>query len=140
VAEDDRFPLGAVYAALAVLGAALGLWGSFLVPLRLFGGVEGFSVLLALVGNAVVGAAAAKLSDSLPASVMPGIGWLVALLLTIGMLQPSDEAIIPSALKTDPGIGTVGALYLFAGPVGTILAVWWAQRFTRRAQRPTQSG
>jgi hypothetical protein len=136
---DEQVPTGAVYAALAVLGAVLGLFGAFLVPQRLPGGVEGFSVLLALVGNAVVGAGATRMSGSVPASVMPGIGWLVALLLTIGYLQPSDEAVIPSALASDPGIGTVGALYLFAGPVGTILAVWWAQRFTRRAEWPKQS-
>jgi hypothetical protein len=109
------------------------------VPLRLPGGIEGFSVLLALVGNAVIGAGAARLSGSLPAAVMPGIGWLVTMLLTVGYLEPSDEAVIPSALVSDPGIGTVGALYLFAGPVGTIFAVWWAQRFTRRAERPRQS-
>jgi hypothetical protein len=136
---DDRFPMVAVYLALVVLGAALGLWGSFLVPLRLAGGVEGFSVLLALAGNAAVGVGAARLTGSLPASVMPGIGWLVTLLLTAGYLEPSDEVILPSALLSDPGIGTVSALYMFAGPVGTVLAVWLAQRFTRRVERPRQS-
>ena len=132
-------PMAAVHVALVVLGAVLGLYGAFLVPLRLPGGIEGFSVLLAIVGNAVVGAGAARMTGSLPAAVMPGIGWLVTLLLTVGYVEPGDEAIIPSALSSDPGIGTVGALYLFAGPVGTILAVWLAQRFTRAAQPPTQS-
>jgi hypothetical protein len=135
---DDRFPMVAVHAALVVLGAALGLWGAFLVPLRLPGGVEGFAVVLALVGNAVVGLAATRLSGSLPASVMPGIGWLVTMLLTMGYLAPADEVIIPGALANDPGVGTVGAFYLFAGPVGTLIAVWLGQGFTRRAQRPKQ--
>jgi hypothetical protein len=135
---EDRFPMVAVHLVLVLLGAALGLWGVFLIPLRLPGGIEGFSVLLALVGNAVVGIAATRSTGSLPAAVMPGIGWLVTLMLTVGYVTPSDEAIIPGALPADPGIGTVGAFYLFAGPVGTVLAVTFAQRFTRRAERPTQ--
>jgi hypothetical protein len=68
---------------------------------------------------------------------MPGVGWLVARMLTIGYRRPSDEVVIPGSLASDPGIGTVGTLFLFAGPLGTVIAVVLAQRFTRRAERPT---
>jgi hypothetical protein len=127
----------AVHLALVLLGAALGVWGAFLVPLRLPGGVEGLADVVALAGNAGIGLAAARATGSVPAALMPGIGWLVAMMLTIGYLQPSDEVVIPGALEADPGIGTVGTLFLFAGPLGTVIAVVLAQRFTRRGERPT---
>jgi hypothetical protein len=127
----------AVHLALVLLGAALGVWGAFLVPLRLPGGVEGLADLVAVLGNAGVGFAAARATRSVPAALMPGIGWLVAMMLTIGYLRPSDEVVIPGSLASDPGIGTVGTLFLFAGPLGTVVAVVLAQRFTRRAERPT---
>jgi hypothetical protein len=127
----------AVHLVLVLLGVVLGVWGAFLVPLRLPGGVEGLAALVAVGGNAAAGLTAARWTGSVPAAVMPGVGWLLALMLTIGFVQPSDEIVIPGALESDPGVGTVGMLFLFAGPVGTVLAVALAQRFTRRAQQPT---
>jgi hypothetical protein len=50
VARDDLLVV-AGHAALLLLGVALGVWGLFLVPLRLPGGVEGLSVVVAIVGN-----------------------------------------------------------------------------------------
>jgi hypothetical protein len=137
VDDGDRFPIGLVYAVLVLLGAALGILGAFLVPLRLPGGIEGLADVLALVGNVVVGAAAAWGARALPAAAMPGIGWLVAVLVTLSVARPTDEVIIPGSLGSDPGIGTVGMLYLFAGAIGGVLAVVVAARFTRQAGPPT---
>ncbi len=136
--EEGRIPLWAVYAVLFLLGAALGIWGAFLVPLRLFGGVEGFSDLLALVGNVVVGFYAARGSRSVPASAMPGIGWLVATMAVGTIARPADEVVIPAKLGHDPGVGTVGTLYLLLGAVGAVAAVLLANRDrTRWIEQPS---
>lgn len=130
--REDRFPLGAVYAVLLLLGAMLGVWGAFLVPLRLPGGIEGFSDLLALVGNVLVGYIAARLARSVPAAAMPGIGWLLTV-LAVGMIaRPADEVVIPASLGADPGIGKVGTLYLLLGAVGAVVAVLLANRDRNR--------
>lgn len=126
--EDDRFPLSAVYGVLLLLGAALGIWGAFLVPLRLPGGLEGLADVLALVGNIAVGFFAARGARSVPAAAMPGIGWLVAVLAVGSLARPADEVVIPAKLGSDPGIGTVGTLYLLLGAVGAVVAILLANR------------
>lgn len=137
---DDRFPLAAVHAGLFLLGVALGVWGVFLVPLRLPGGVEGLADVIAFGGNLGVGVAAAYGARSLPAAATPGIGWLVAVLTTSSLVRPSDEVILPSSLGSDPGIGTVATLFLVAGAVGAVLAVVIANRYTLRSSAPTSQG
>jgi hypothetical protein len=126
--QEDRFPLPAVYTVLLLLGAALGIWGAFLVPLRLPGGIEGFSDVLAIVGNIAVGFFAARGARSVPAAAMPGIGWLVAVLVVGTQARPADEVVIPARLGADPGIGTVGTLYLLLGAVGAVVAILLANR------------
>ena len=133
---EDRFPLAAVYAVLLLLGAALGVWGAFLVPLRLPGGIEGFSDVLALGGNVAVGFLAARGARSVPAAAMPGIGWLVAVLLVgaspPGIAGPADEVVIPASLGNDPGIGHVGTFYLLLGAIGAVAAILLANRDRKR--------
>lgn len=129
---EDRFPLIAVYAVLLLLGAALGVWGAFLVPLRLPGGVEGLSDVLALFGNIVVGFLAARGARAVPAAAMPGIGWLVAVLAVGTIARPADEVVIPARLGNDPGVGHVGTLYLLLGAVGAVAAILLANRDRRR--------
>ena len=136
----DRFPLAAVHAVLFLLGAALGVWGAFLVPLRLPGGVEGLADVIAFGGNLAVGVAAARGTGSLPAAATPGVGWLLAVLVLSTFGRPSDEVVLPSRLGTDPGIGTVGTLFLLAGAAGAVLAVVAANRYTRGSSRPTPPG
>jgi hypothetical protein len=130
--QEDRFPLGAVYAVLLLLGAALGVWGAFLVPLRLPGGIEGFSDVLALVGNIAVGFLAARGARSVPAAAMPGIGWLVAVLVVGTVARPADEVVIPARLGNDPGVGKVGTFYLLLGAVGAVAAILLANRDRKR--------
>ena len=137
--EEDRFPLAAVYAVLFLLGGALGVWGAFLVPLRLPGGLEGFSDVLAFVGNVAVGYFAARGARSVPAAAMPGVGWLIAVLLVGSYVRPADEVVIPAKLGTDPGIGTVGNLYLVLGAVGAVVAILLANRDRARWENQTQA-
>src|SRR3954449_4672592 len=126
--EEDRFPLSAVYGVLLLLGAAMGIWGAFLVPLRLPGGLEGLADVIALGGNLAVGILAAKGARSVPAAAMPGIGWLVAVLAVGSIARPVDEVVIPAKLGSDPGIGTVGTLFLLLGAVGAVVAILVANR------------
>jgi len=134
--EEDRFPLWAVYVVLLLLGAALGIWGAFLVPLRLPGGVEGLADVLAFAGNIAVGFGAGRLARDVPAAAMPGIGWLVAVLAVGTIARPADEVVVPSSLGNDPGVGVVGTLFLLLGAVGAVIAIMLANRDRRRWQSP----
>jgi len=121
-----------VYVVLLLLGAALGIWGAFLVPLRLPGGIEGLADLIAFGGNLTVGVLAARGTRDVPAAAMPGIGWLLSTLVVSTVARPSDEVVIPAKIASDPGIGTVGTLFLFAGALGAVAAVVLANRTLRR--------
>ncbi|MDQ1696849.1 MAG: hypothetical protein QOJ03_2202 [Frankiaceae bacterium] len=138
--DADRFPLAVVYAALILLGGVLGIWGAFLVPLRLPGGIEGLADVIAVGGNLVVGVLAARSTRTVQAAAMPGLGWLVAVLLVLTVVRPADEVIIPGRIPSDPGIGPVGTLFLLGGAVGAVVAVLLAGRFTRGAGPPTPQG
>jgi hypothetical protein len=137
---EDPFPIAAVHAVLFLLGAALGVWGAFLIPVRLPGGIEGLADVVALLGNLIIGVAAAWGAGSLLAAAMPGIGWLVSVLVLSSVARPADEVVLPGKLASDPGIGTVAGLFLFAGALGTVLAVVIANRYTQRSRRPTPLG
>ena len=128
----ERVLVAATYVVLALLGAALGLWGAFLVPLRLFGGVEGLADVIGVASTALVGYLAAVGTGRGSAAVVPGIGWLVAVAL-VGSYSPGGDVVIPGSLGTDPGIGTVGELYLLSGLIGILVAGVTAGRRLRRA-------
>ena len=130
-ADEDRFPLALVYAVLFLLGGALAVWGAFLVPLRLPGGVEGLADVIALVGNVCVGLLAARGVRSVGAAAAPGVGWLITVLALGTVARPGDEVVIPSSLGNDPGVGTVGTLFLFAGSIGAVVAILLANRQVR---------
>jgi hypothetical protein len=130
------FPLWPVNVVLVLLGMVLGVWGAFLVPLRLPGGIEGFADVLAFGGNLAAGVLAARGTGWVPAAVMPGLGWLVTVLTLTTVARPTDEVVIPARIGSDPGIGTVGTLFLFAGAIGATVAVVLAARRQRRSERP----
>jgi hypothetical protein len=140
VARDDVLVV-AGHAALLLLGAALGVWGTFLVPVRLIGGLEGLSVLIAVVGNV----AAARLGGfgfGTPlAAAMPGIGWLVAVLVLAGGLPGmpghDQDVLLPGGLPADPGIVVVGTSFLFAGAVAALAGLLWATHRIRSAATPS---
>ena len=131
--RGDRAVLAAGYVLLLVLGAAIGVWGAFLVPLRLPGGVEGLADVLGFTGPMVVGYLGAVGLGVAPAAVFPGIGWILSILV-LGY-SPGGDVVIPGKLGTDPGIGTVGSLYLLSGLAGTLAAGVLASAHLRRAAR-----
>jgi hypothetical protein len=130
-ASDGGTPvLVAAYAALFVLGAALGVWGAFLVPLRLFGGVEGLADVIGLAGPLVTGYLGGVGLGSAPAAIVPGLGWIVAF-LSLGYSRGGD-VVVPGSLGTDHGVAVVGTLYFFCGLVGILLAGVVTARRLRR--------
>jgi hypothetical protein len=141
VARDDDVLVVAGHAALFLLGAALGLWGVFLVPLRLPGGLEGLSVVIAVVGNL----AAARLGGfgfATPlAAAMPGIGWLVSVLVLVGGLPGlpggGEDVLLPGKLPMDPGIVNVGLGWVFGGALGALAGVLWVAHVVRPRATPS---
>ncbi len=132
--------LVASYVALAVLGVLLALWGAFLVPLRL-AGVEGLSVVIAVVGNLAVGLLGAVGTGSRLGALLPGAAWLVVA-MALAASRPEGDLVIPGQLSTDPGVAVVGTLFLFLGAIAAAAAVGlgpgWSRRFTARGALPRQ--
>jgi hypothetical protein len=130
VERDGRATLVATYAVLLVLGFAIGVWGAFLVPLRLFGQVEGLADVVGLAGTALAGCLGGLGAASAPAAVLPGVGWILAVLV-LGY-SPGGDVVIPGSLGNDHGVAVVGTLYLVCGLVGTLLAGLLVARRLRR--------
>lgn len=137
--RGGRATLVAGYAVLLVLGAAVGVWGAFLVPLRLFGDVEGLADAVGLAGTLLAGCLGGLGLGSGPAAVVPGIGWILAVLV-LGY-SPGGDVVIPGSLGNDHGVAVVGTLYLGSGLVGTlgagVVVARRLRRFTSAANRPT---
>jgi hypothetical protein len=129
--DSDRVLLVAAYAVLFLLGGVVGVWGAFLVPLRLFGHVEGLADLVGLLGTLVAGYLGGVGLRSAAAAVLPGLGWIVAVIV-LGY-SPGGDVVIPGSLGNDAGVGVVGTLYLGSGLVGTLAAGVLAVRRLRRA-------
>jgi hypothetical protein len=133
----DRLVDVATYASLLLLGVALGVYGAFLVPLRLFGGVEGLADVIGFGGVLLAGVLGAAGSARATAAVTPGIGWVVAV-VALGTSTGGD-VVVPGSLGNDPGVGIVGSLYLLSGLAGTLAAaIVVAVRRRRAAARSTQ--
>jgi hypothetical protein len=132
-----------MYAVLAAIGVVLGVVGTFLVPQRVFGGVEGLSVVLALVGNALVGSFGG-LATRRPGGVMvPTVSWLLTVAV-LAFVAPGGDVVIPGRLPADPGVVIVGPIFLIAGVLAAGLALVVTVRYaksdyTERVNRPTQT-
>jgi hypothetical protein len=140
VARDNLLVV-AGHLALLLLGALLGLWGIFLVPSRLPGGVEGLSVVIAVLGNL----GAARLGGfgfATPlAAAMPGLGWLLSVMVLIGGLPGfaghADDVLLPGKLPVDPGIPTVGLGWVGGGAIAALAGVLWVAYRVRPAATPS---
>lgn len=130
--------LVATCAVLVAIGVVLGVIEAFLVPQRLFGGVEGLSAALALLGNALVGSFAGIGTRSTTGPVCFLAGWIVSLGVLI-VYAPGGDVIIPGALPSDPGVVDAGMAYLILGIFGGGIALLVTSRYTKRVDPPTAS-
>jgi hypothetical protein len=128
--------LVATYVVLAGIGVLLGAIEAFLVPQRLFGGIEGLSVVLAVIGNAGLGTAAGVATRSFMGALVPVAAWFV----TVGFVSsyaPGGDVVLPGRLPADPGIVHVATAFLLLGVVSGAAGLVATSYFTRRANRPT---
>jgi hypothetical protein len=126
----------ATYVVLLAIGALLGVIETFLVPQRLFGGVEGLSAVLALLGNAAVGSFGGIGTRTMAGAVAPIIGWFI----TVGILSvvaPGGDVVLAGKLPSDPGVVVAGTAFLFCGVIGSAVALVVTVRYTKRGIAPT---
>jgi hypothetical protein len=124
------------YLVLLAIGLLLGAMDAFLVPQRLFGGVEGLAAVLALVGNTAVGSFGGLATRSMIGAIVPAVGWFVAVgvLMTIA---PGGDVVIAGRLPADPGVVDVGMALLVLGIFGAGIALLVTSRYTKRVHAPT---
>lgn len=126
----------ATYVVLAAIGVLLGVIEAFLVPLRLFGGIEGLSAVLALVGNAAIGSFGGIGTRTLAGAITPILGWFVAVGV-LAVVAPGGDVVLAGKLAADPGVVVAGTAFLFLGVIGGAIALVVTVRYTRHGIAPT---
>lgn len=99
-------------ALVLLLTVLLALWGAFLVPLRVGGTLVPVSLLIAVVGNVLVGRAASRLAGSTGA-LLTGVLW-VGLTLVLSSRRAEGDVVVPGS--------TVGMGFLLAGALASAVA------------------
>jgi hypothetical protein len=120
---SGRGILFATYVVLLAIGVLLGVIGSFLVPLRLTGGLEGLSVVLAVLGNAAVGSLGGLGTRTMLGAILPTVGWFVVVGVLL-LVAPGGDFVFVGKLPADPGVVWVGNLFLLLGVVGGAIALF----------------
>jgi hypothetical protein len=133
--------LFATYAVLAAIGLVLGVIEAFLVPLRLFNGVEGLSAVLAVVGNVAVGSFGGVGTRTLTGAIAPIGGWFVAVGALL-LIAPGGDVVLVGKLPADPGVVDVGNAFLFLGILAGAVALVVTFRaiksdYTKQGNAPT---
>ena len=103
---------GCAYALVLLLTVLLALWGAFLVPFRVGGTLVPVSLVIAAVGNVLVGRAGARVAGSTGA-VVPGLLW-VALTLVLSSRRAEGDVVVPGS--------TVGLAFLLVGALSSAVA------------------
>ena len=103
---------------LLVVGLALGVIGSFLVPLRVGGTLVPLAPVLAVVGNVAVGVLGARAVGSRAGAVVPAAGWLLVV-LALGSARPEGDVVLPGG----GGEGMVALAFILLGAVAAAVGV-----------------
>jgi hypothetical protein len=133
---SDRAFLFATYLLLALVGVLLGVIETFLVPLRLFSGLEGLSILLAFVGNALVGSFGGLGTRTMGGAIAPIAGWFAAVGV-LAVVAPGGDVVLAGKLPVDPGVVVVGMAFLFSGVIAGAVALVVTVRYTKHRIAPT---
>ena len=99
-------------ALVLLLTVLLALWGAFLVPFRVGGTLVPVSLVIAVVGNVLVGRAASRLAGSTGA-LLTGVLW-VGLTLVLSSRRAEGDVVVPGS--------TVGMGFLLAGALASAVA------------------
>lgn len=91
--------LGAVV-LLFVLGLVLGIFGAFLIPAgpRIGSVLLSVGVAVALIGNIVSGVLGTEMTGNRLGAIVPGIGWIVAV-LPLGAKRPEGDLVVTGDTK-----------------------------------------
>jgi hypothetical protein len=127
--------VAATYVLLFGVGVGLAVIEAFLVPLRLFGGVEGLSAVIAVLGNFAVGLLGGFGTATPAGAASPAIGWFTAM-AALSIFAPGGDVVIPGALPVDPGVVWVGTSTLLGGLSASIVPIALTSRYTRRVNAP----
>ena len=117
-ASDDAarpwtgFERGWAYALVLLLTVLLALWGAFLVPFRVGGTLVPVSLVIAVVGNVLLGRAAARLAGS-TGPLVTGVLW-IGLTLVLSSRRPEGDVVVPGS--------AVGMGFLLAGALASAVA------------------
>lgn len=119
--------------SLVTLGAAFGVWATWLVPVRL-GSLEGLSLLITFAGNLGAGLLALWGLRSPRAGLWPFAGWFVGTAVFTLFVGPGGDVVVPGGLPMDPGVVKVGEYDWLAGLVAAaiVLYVGWRRWGTRQ--------
>jgi len=107
-----RAERGWAYALVLLLTVLLALWGSFLVPFRVGGTLVPVSLVIAVVGNVLVGRAVARLAGSTGALVTGGL-W-IAVTLVLSSRRAEGDVVVPGS--------AVGLAFLLTGALASAVA------------------
>ena len=107
-----RLERGWAYAVVLALTVLLALWGAFLVPFRVGGTLVPVSLVIAVVGNVLVGRAATRLAGSAGA-LATGVLW-IGLTLVLSSRRAEGDVVVPGSL--------VGMGFLVAGALASAVA------------------
>jgi hypothetical protein len=125
-----RVLLVAAHAALLVVGVLLAVVGTMLIPLQWPGRLGGLAVLIAVVGNFAAGLLGA-LGLRVPlAGAVPGMGWIIAVLV-LGWPRREGDVLVPQSVPGFSAVGTIGVLFLMLGAVAAVAGVAVGARHSR---------
>jgi hypothetical protein len=121
----NPLPLFGAVVLLFVLGLVLGIFGALLIPAgpRIGPVLLSVGVAVALVGNIVAGVLGTEMTGNRLGAIVPGIGWVVAV-LPLGAKRPEGDLIVTGDTK--------GYAFLLAGLLAAVavaaLAPLWVDR------------
>jgi hypothetical protein len=112
----NPLPLFGAVVLLFVLGLVLGIFGALLIPAgpRIGSVLLSVGVAVALIGNIVAGVLGIEMTGNRLGAIVPGIGWVVAV-LPLGAKRPEGDLIVTGDTK--------GYAFLLAGLLASVSVI-----------------